>query len=492
VYWPDLLAKEDLQGAGIYIFSYRTGFFTAGYSLGDAVEALKTFLELDKLLDLRNLIFVCHSMGGLIVRQFLVTRQSLLRDKSIRIGLFLIASPSLGSDYATWLRPLARALGHSQNEAMRFMDSNQWLNDLDRNFINLKESKILQLEGKELVEDESVVFPRIIKKQVVRPFSGAKYFGDSLKIPGSNHHTIAKPTGPDAIQHRVLTDFIVKFLERKVFAQNSVRSTSDYPNLQIKLVEPENGIVVLPVARDKENDVRRRLEIEISRGGVPTTKWVGEALAPLTARVRLSRERTDQSVDASDPQSDRESYAIELHKWHKATARSLLYLHAHETAISRAFAVTLELVNQGTIPANEVKVYIAFPHGVSIGQDMSDCLEPSDPPKPPASLKDELEGVCKPQCVDDTPWYGRLAKRPHRILEGPEFLLDRTLTDRQAFSTSKRRLEHGQSEKLQSLVLTFNYFPSFDLTISYRLHASNQPVDTIGEIRISIIDKPSE
>ena len=59
---------------GVYVFSYRTDTFSGRYSLGDAVEALNAYLDLVGLLRLHKLIFVCHSMGGIVVRQFLVTR----------------------------------------------------------------------------------------------------------------------------------------------------------------------------------------------------------------------------------------------------------------------------------------------------------------------------------------------------------------------------------------------------------------------------------
>lgn len=67
----------------------------------------------------------------------------------------------------------------------------------------------LVVYGKELVEDKFIVLKRAgIFKQVVPPFSGALYFGDPIKIPASDHFSIAKPEGPDAFQHRLLCQFI--------------------------------------------------------------------------------------------------------------------------------------------------------------------------------------------------------------------------------------------------------------------------------------------
>jgi pimeloyl-ACP methyl ester carboxylesterase len=219
-YWPELLKQEQeptpatkLKDLGIYVFSYRSDLFSGNYSLGDAVEGLNAYLNLDGLFQLKTLIFVCHSMGGIVARQLLVTRRSAFVDLGIRIGLFLIASPSLGSDYVNLFSLFAKALGNSQAQALRFADNNTWLNDLDRNFINLKEGRKVVIVGQELVEDNFIIFSKLLRRQVVRPFAGAKYFGDSIKIPGSNHFDIATPTNSDSFQHRLLVRFVRATLE---------------------------------------------------------------------------------------------------------------------------------------------------------------------------------------------------------------------------------------------------------------------------------------
>ena len=87
--WPSLLqAETDLAELGIYVLTYNTGFFSGTYSLGDAVDTLKEHLRLDSVLDCDRVIFVCHSMGGIVVRKFLVQRTADLIEKGISVGLF--------------------------------------------------------------------------------------------------------------------------------------------------------------------------------------------------------------------------------------------------------------------------------------------------------------------------------------------------------------------------------------------------------------------
>ncbi len=206
-FWPDLLLAEPaFEDVGVYLYSYRTTFFSGTYRLGDVVDDLKERMKLDGFFSCRAVVFVAHSMGGIVVRKLLVERAQDFSE--IEIGLFLVASPSLGSDYANFLAPLARLFGHSHADVLRFSQENAWLLDLNKEFKNLKESGRFSLSGKELVEDVFVVLPGLIRRQVVQPFSGAVYFGEPYKVPASNHFSIAKPEGPKAIQHLMLLDFI--------------------------------------------------------------------------------------------------------------------------------------------------------------------------------------------------------------------------------------------------------------------------------------------
>lgn len=211
-WWPDLVTNEEaLQDYGIYLFDYDTSINSVYYSLGDAAGALNEYFSLDGLMEMPQLFFVAHSMGGIIARKFLVTYQTNFINRQTRVGLFLIASPSLGSSYANLVHKLGLA-NHVQISSMQFDQGNAWLNDLDRDFRDLKESRHFPIVGRELVESNPVFLPRrwFGSKQIVFPTSAAVYFGKSLKIPGSDHLTIAKPASCTDLQHRMLVSFVIE------------------------------------------------------------------------------------------------------------------------------------------------------------------------------------------------------------------------------------------------------------------------------------------
>jgi hypothetical protein len=107
-------------------------------------------------------------------------------------------------------------IGHAEEDALRFVRNNHWLLDLDKEFINLKESKKLDIAGKELIEDRFIVLPSLFGRQIVEPFAGARYFGEQFKVPGSDDFSIAKPVDENAIQHKMLVDFILQIMKPRV------------------------------------------------------------------------------------------------------------------------------------------------------------------------------------------------------------------------------------------------------------------------------------
>jgi len=212
-YWPTLLDSDArVTGAGIYVYTYKTNIFSGTYRIGDVVDDLKERMQLERMFDCSSLIFVAHSMGGIVVRKLLVERAADFERKKISVGLFLLASPSLGASFANFFTPIARLMHHSHAEVLRFSQDNAWLMDLNREFKNLRNANRFEIFGKEIVEDVFVVLPGWIRKQVVSPIEGAAEFAESYKVPGSDHFSIAKPESAESIQHQLLIRFVAQRL----------------------------------------------------------------------------------------------------------------------------------------------------------------------------------------------------------------------------------------------------------------------------------------
>lgn len=239
--WPELLKEEsELEAVGIYVYSYETRITSGTYSLCDIVNDLKERLFTLKVLrGSKKIIFVCHSMGGIVVRKLIVERYRDFIRNGMEIGLYLVASPSLGSDYANWLEPIAIVAGHAQAKALRFSQDNLWLNDLDNTFFNLKDNIDLKIRGKELIEDKFITLSFFMHKQVVPLFSGNRYFPEHYKVTGSDHFSIAKPKNKDAMQHQLLVSFIK---DNFVICSEAVK-TEKPEEEQKEIMLPNAGVV---------------------------------------------------------------------------------------------------------------------------------------------------------------------------------------------------------------------------------------------------------
>jgi pimeloyl-ACP methyl ester carboxylesterase len=216
-FWPSLLSREDpFAGCGIFVFNYQTNLRSSNYGVNDIADSLREFCNQHHLFASKAIVFVCHSQGGIVARRFLVSEQSKLgHNNSVKkIGLFLIASPSLGSDYANKGKPLAGLMQNEQARSLQFSERNTFLNQLDHDFVKLKGAGSIEILGKELIEDKPLQnvppWSRLfLQKPIVLPFSAARYFSDSYKIPGSDHDTIAKPENERSAQHLALKHFLI-------------------------------------------------------------------------------------------------------------------------------------------------------------------------------------------------------------------------------------------------------------------------------------------
>jgi len=241
-YWPDLVAEEFNGALDIYVFTYKTSILSGGFSVGDITASMNIHFGLDDVLQAQNVVFVCHSMGGIVARKFILRYREKLAERKMRIGLFLLGSPSRGSRYANLLGPLIRIFEHSQGEILQFSARNHWLAELDVEFTDLKEHRRLPISGQELVEDRFVVGRGLLRRQVVEPFSGRGYFGDSYKVPDTDHFSICKVASAGDIQHRMLLDFLEDFAGDAVKREAVPGKTSTRPSSPPQPFRPEDRL----------------------------------------------------------------------------------------------------------------------------------------------------------------------------------------------------------------------------------------------------------
>jgi ABC-type dipeptide/oligopeptide/nickel transport system ATPase subunit len=214
-YWPDLLkTSDDFNSGSIYLSGFHTSINSGTYDLRQcAIEVLESFKisknNNPRPIDSKNIVFICHSLGGIICRHLLELEPNLFKDK--KLGLVLLASPSEGSDYAEFFNGLARLL---ENKVVKNLKkSSPILKDIDDRFRDLINRRELDLVGTEACEQKGPKISRYIPirlKRIVDERSASRYFGGTRTLPNTDHMSISKPTDEEHCSHKFLLAFIQK------------------------------------------------------------------------------------------------------------------------------------------------------------------------------------------------------------------------------------------------------------------------------------------
>lgn len=241
-YWPELVCTEKrIPTVSVYMGGYYTEIDSGKlYGVRQCAEELFSALSRDTHNGLpapikkKKLLFICHSLGGIVVRYMLESKSHSFLDHNI--GLVLMASPSMGSDYADNFKLLINFYRNKLGQQLS--KDNDILQDLnDRFFDFLHDRHNGTFQGVEAVEHLGMFnfkwlpgFAPIVSKE-----SAARYF-KSRVLPGCNHSSIVKPNDHNHPSHNFLVDFF------------ATRFTPDFDPTQNKTLPTEK------IEKDKDED----------------------------------------------------------------------------------------------------------------------------------------------------------------------------------------------------------------------------------------------
>ena len=123
-YWPALL-KDDpaFEGFNVYVYQYPTNPVGPCMSVTDIANDMRLRLLADNVLgEHKQIIFVAHSLGGLVVRTFIVRNRESIAQKVPMV--FFYGTPSAGAAQANVASRLTQCL---QVDDLRMIDANSFL-----------------------------------------------------------------------------------------------------------------------------------------------------------------------------------------------------------------------------------------------------------------------------------------------------------------------------------------------------------------------------
>src|SRR5262245_19655903 len=185
-YWPDMLASDQaFSGANIFVYSYPTALWGT-MSPNELAENMRLQLEAKGVSDHRRIVFLAHSMGGLITRAYLLKN----RDVAARTSFaYFFSTPTAGSQLASLATLIS---SNPQLQKMKPMNPEDYLADLLRDWL-AADFKIPTYCAYER---------RPTYTQTIVTFQSASSLCTKRVDPiDTNHIDIVKPANEDAVSY---------------------------------------------------------------------------------------------------------------------------------------------------------------------------------------------------------------------------------------------------------------------------------------------------
>jgi Alpha/beta hydrolase family len=182
VYWPRLLLSDEaFRDSDVYVASYSSPYFGNTMNVDEVVTNLNNRLVSDEIFSKhREVVFVCHSLGGLIVQRLLLT----FRDYAQQVPfIYFFSTPETGAQMANLASvfssdPLLRALIPG--------DENVYLQNLEN------EWKAARFHIHRFCAYEKKKYKDVL---IVDRLSGTRNCDDPPLAINEDHVSIVKPDG---------------------------------------------------------------------------------------------------------------------------------------------------------------------------------------------------------------------------------------------------------------------------------------------------------
>jgi triacylglycerol esterase/lipase EstA (alpha/beta hydrolase family) len=127
--WPEMLSQDSVfDKADIFVFQYPTSMW-ATMSIDELAEHMRLQLAGHAVTPRQNIVFLVHSMGGLVTRAYLLKNRAVAESTKL---IYFFSTPTTGSQVARMAGLLSQ---NPQFTKMQPMDADDYLADLQRNWL---------------------------------------------------------------------------------------------------------------------------------------------------------------------------------------------------------------------------------------------------------------------------------------------------------------------------------------------------------------------
>jgi hypothetical protein len=95
-YWPAMMSVDpEFNGVDLYVHNFQSPKLARAQQIQELAARLKDFLVTDRVLDHAEIVFLVHSMGGLVTRAFLVSQRAPAAKTPM---IYFFATPTAGAN----------------------------------------------------------------------------------------------------------------------------------------------------------------------------------------------------------------------------------------------------------------------------------------------------------------------------------------------------------------------------------------------------------
>lgn len=188
-YWPQLVADDPaFADEDVFVYEYPSPKLATAFNINELAEDLRLTLA-GPLAAHKRVTFLAHSMGGLVVRQYLIK----YRESAEQVGLiYFYSTPTTGSPMAVLTSIFSR---NPQLGDLRPMKSDEYLANLQRDW--LASAKLRELPAFCAYETLPLITSRVVEQE-----SASNLCNRPLDPINANHVDIVKPESRDDKPYR--------------------------------------------------------------------------------------------------------------------------------------------------------------------------------------------------------------------------------------------------------------------------------------------------
>ncbi|MFD1885537.1 SAVED domain-containing protein [Paenibacillus wenxiniae] len=273
------LAKEkELQSLEFYSFKYRTGLKPLQYDFKTIAKLL--YSDIEARLNDYKLLFVVHSMGGLIAQQYIIDRYLDSDEFGIKAvkGVLYLATPFQGSGWANVIHPFTKWIMNKQIDTLR--RRHPFLKSLERDWNKFVYRGGAKSLSPNMVHSFSQVLMRGVRDRVVASESSSPLYIEAKVLDvDTGHVDIAKMIDTNTTIYRHIYNFLIKECVPFSIQQTTGKEIECYVESQTATAQKYPSSILYVHGYDKqkyekqahiEMDFRRFFDIKVSPRRMPS------------------------------------------------------------------------------------------------------------------------------------------------------------------------------------------------------------------------------